>query len=438
MALTNYVIMPGEDYQAICDKVRAKTGKTDVIKSGDLATEIDGISGGGGGTSGDERVKYVTFMYGEVELLKYPVISGDTCHDPVADGMIDTPTKEQTVSTVYTYSGWALTDGSAASSAALQNVTEDRTVYVAFTESVRKYTINFYDGETLLKSEQMAYGTTPNYIPEKDGVSFTGWSPSIVAVVGNADYYAQWQDKVTFAGGSWADIVAIAESGEAPNVFKVGDTREIVMEGQKVTLAIAGFNHDDLADGSGKAGMTIVTQTLYGRTCLWRVGTNGNESGPYKNSSVHAHLNTFTSSSFIGYYIPKEIVDTAKLVTKQVEAGIMSSNTGVSTIDAKFFALSATELGYESWVATATSQRTSLGERYELFPLDGDLRCTVADGTEYGDYWLRQIVRNGFPNICYQNPEASTSAAKKSISAGTWYKSDGTYYQRRVRFGFCI
>ena len=52
-----------------------------------------GTSGSGDGTSTDERVKYVTFMYGATELIKYPVISGDTVHDPVAKGLIDAPTK---------------------------------------------------------------------------------------------------------------------------------------------------------------------------------------------------------------------------------------------------------------------------------------------------------------------------------------------------------
>ena len=194
MALTNYVIMPGEDYQAICDKVRAKTGKTDVIKSGDLATEIDGISGGGGGTSDDERVKYVTFMYGDTELLKYPVLSGDTCRDPVAKGYIDTPTKEQTVSTVYTYSGWSLTDGGAADSTALTNVTEDRTVYVAFRASARPYTVNFYDGSTLLKTAQVGYGsqaTPPDTV--KDGYDFVGWTPSDLTITGDTDFYGTWE-----------------------------------------------------------------------------------------------------------------------------------------------------------------------------------------------------------------------------------------------------
>lgn len=43
MSLTDYVIMPGTDYQSICDAVREKTGGTDVIKSGDMAGQIEGI-----------------------------------------------------------------------------------------------------------------------------------------------------------------------------------------------------------------------------------------------------------------------------------------------------------------------------------------------------------------------------------------------------------
>ena len=36
----SYSLIPSADYKAICDAIRAKTGKTDLIKSGDMATEI--------------------------------------------------------------------------------------------------------------------------------------------------------------------------------------------------------------------------------------------------------------------------------------------------------------------------------------------------------------------------------------------------------------
>lgn len=42
--MAEYVIMPKADYTAACDAIREKTGKTDLIKSGELATQISGIT----------------------------------------------------------------------------------------------------------------------------------------------------------------------------------------------------------------------------------------------------------------------------------------------------------------------------------------------------------------------------------------------------------
>lgn len=41
----SYSLIPTADYRAACDAIRAKTGKTDLIKSGDMAAEIGSISG---------------------------------------------------------------------------------------------------------------------------------------------------------------------------------------------------------------------------------------------------------------------------------------------------------------------------------------------------------------------------------------------------------
>lgn len=51
MALTDIVFMPGEDWQAILDAVRAKTGGTELLKSGDVPAEVKSISGDGIDTS---------------------------------------------------------------------------------------------------------------------------------------------------------------------------------------------------------------------------------------------------------------------------------------------------------------------------------------------------------------------------------------------------
>ena len=194
--------------KAIADAIRAKTGKTDSMTLAQMPTEIASITTGGGGSSGDSRVKYVTFMYGETELIKYPVISGDTCRDPVANGYISAPTKESTVQYNYTFYGWGASDGGAADANILKNITEDKTVYAIFTATVRYYTITYLDddGVTVLKTVTLPYGATPEaYTPGKDGHAFTGWDKEITTVTGDATYTATW---VTAIGGAYGESVS--------------------------------------------------------------------------------------------------------------------------------------------------------------------------------------------------------------------------------------
>ena len=44
MALTDQVIMPGSDYQAICNATRNLTGKTETLKSGEISTELNSVT----------------------------------------------------------------------------------------------------------------------------------------------------------------------------------------------------------------------------------------------------------------------------------------------------------------------------------------------------------------------------------------------------------
>lgn len=190
---------------AIADSIRAKTGTTDKIAPTDMPTAIEGIQGGGGG-SADDRVKYVTFMNNGVELITYPVIVGDTCKDPYASNLIAVPTKDSDVGYDYTFNGWSLTDGGSANSNALKSVTEDRTVYAAYSSTARKYTITWLDEDgSTLKTEQVAYGTVPSYTPTKDGVVFGGWTPTPVAVTGDASYTVNWVTAID--GGTCGESV---------------------------------------------------------------------------------------------------------------------------------------------------------------------------------------------------------------------------------------
>lgn len=243
---------------AIADAIRAKTGKSDSLTLDQMPTEIANITGGGG-SSADERVKYVTFMYGASELIKYPVISGDTCRDPVTLGLINKPTKESTPQYTYEHNGWSMTDGGSASASALTNVTEDRTVYAAFRADLRKYTITYLDEDgSTLHSETLNYDDMPGYAPQKDGYFVSGWTPAFAKVTGDASYTVIWQEGYIFSQVSWDKLAEISAAGDAKKYFKAGDIRTDYVEGRgDVRFMLMGFDHDDNGYSEGKVGMTI-------------------------------------------------------------------------------------------------------------------------------------------------------------------------------------
>lgn len=66
--MSDYVIMPKADYQDVCNAVRAKTGKSGVLKSGQVAGEIRAIPTGGSG----DGSSFAEFISGTSENVELP------------------------------------------------------------------------------------------------------------------------------------------------------------------------------------------------------------------------------------------------------------------------------------------------------------------------------------------------------------------------------
>lgn len=386
---------------------------------------VKGRASGGGGSSDD--VRYVTFMNGAEELYVKPVATGDDCVDVAAKGLIDTPAKESTVDKVFTYSGWALTDGAAANANALKAVDEDRTVYAAYTESARMYTITYYDsdGVTVLKTETLTYGTTPSYVPVKDGHTFDGWTPALGMVAGDASYTAKWIEKITFAGGTWADIARISESGEATDYFKIGDEKKITVNGTSMTLILIGFDHDDLADGSGKAGMTIVATTALADTM------------PLDNwSTLSNNMRTVLKSQ-----LPSDLQGVIKTVEKPCDVAARNQKVTPVSVAFDLFPLSFAECkiqGYGSRKSTDSDWEnyfTTLGTPYQYFVNKYNSTWLGPSGTfmqRSNNFWLRQWHRfNATPMGWY-------SKASLSTSSKSWTESADYTVSKTVMIAFCI
>lgn len=231
-----------------------------IAKDVNVAGVIGTHEGGGGGSVAGCYT--VTFMNGAEVVFTRPVYNGDDCPDPVTQGRIETPLKESTAQYDYTYNGWASADGGTADSSLLKNITEDKTLYAAYSSAVRYYTVTYYDedGATILQTKTVAYGDTPTYnTPSKEGYSFEGWEPDIAPVIGDASYIAKWSDNVTFSGATWAKINEVCEAGKAQEYFRLGNTRVVSNGEHTYTLRIIGFNLDEKVDG-GKAGITVTVE----------------------------------------------------------------------------------------------------------------------------------------------------------------------------------
>ncbi len=371
-----------------------------------------------GGSSDD--VRYVTFMSedGTVELGKKAVATGDDCADPIARGVFSTPTKESTAQYTYTFYGWATTPNGAADSNWNKAVTEDRTVYANFASVVRYYTITYYDsdGTTVLKTESLAYGTTPSYKPSKENTVFSTWNPSPSPVTGNTIYTAVWEEKIAFETASWAKIVELCDAGRADEYFSVGETKQLTLtNGKTFTVEIVGMNHDILSsDTTKKASLSIVVKDgpLYTDEITPGKGVNWSNEGV--RTTVRNIINNF----------PTELKSAVKTVKKKVMLGAASGDYSSVTYSETLWLLSKGELFGETSYCT-----------------DGPAYTYFTGGTN---------TANGAKRIRYNNGTAVQYPMRTTQSAWNQYWGtvsntgyEGTSVQGKkftgyLVFGFCI
>lgn len=109
------------------------------------------------------------------------------------------PARSSTAQYIYTFSGWASQPNGSAVNDALTNIRGDKMLYAAYTSSVQKYTVRFYNGTTLLETQTVAYGSravysgaTPVYSGEdaEDWGDFLEWAPSNMTITGSTDFEA--------------------------------------------------------------------------------------------------------------------------------------------------------------------------------------------------------------------------------------------------------
>lgn len=246
-------------------------------------------------------------------------------------------------------------------------------------------------------------------------------SKSIDVVVGSVEATLNLIDPV-FANNDWSAIIAACQSGSVPDAWVVGDSKEMTINNKAYQIDIIGKDHDDYADGSGKAPLTFMLHTSYATLA-------------YMNSSqtVNRWVDSWMRKSNLPNILkrmPAEVQAGVREVTKITGAGIGSANTVTSS--EKLFLLS----GQEVVGSVSGNQTGGEGTRYEYFKSSTDDRCNArVPSATSNSWWLRSPARNtggssdNFDFLCMYK-DINTSKADITFSAGTT--------KNGVSFGFCF
>ena len=372
-----------------------------------------GKAAGGGALT--EDVCHVTFMNGNTLLYEKPVFVGDDCTDIVKKGTIGTPSKASTPQYTYTYTGWSLTNGGEASTNALAAVSGDRTVYAAYASAVRYYTVTYLDEDgSVLKTESLAYGAMPSYVPTKDGYNFIAWSPN-APVTGDMTYTATWKVKPTFETASWSEIAEICESGQAADTFAVGQEKPITItyaDGttEENVLIIAAID-TTIIKGDITAGITLMAK--YALSSKRRI--------------ANAFSYSFITETELGLWLDSDFFSALPSDLQSVIKGKRLGGLGTNIKYGKCWLPALEELGL-----TKTNYTNGINVTLSAFPLftsaSDRIRTLGKNGAET-EYWTKNTYNAGM----YTHTAYITTAG--TVYSGEGYTPKGT---SGVVVGICI
>lgn len=138
-----------------------------------------------------------------------------------------------------------------------------------------------------------------------------------------------------FANNTWAKIIKACQNKEVPETWTVGSQKAMTINGTDFVIDIIGKEHDDYADGSGKAPLTFQLHDCYGETK--NMNSSNTNSGGWTSCAMRStHLPAILAR------MPTEVQNGIREVNKLTSAGSQSAT--INTTADKLFLLSEIEI----------------------------------------------------------------------------------------------
>lgn len=211
-----------------------------------------------------------------------------------------------------------------------------------------------------------------------------------------------------FANNSWEKIAMACQLNAVPDSWAIGDQKTMTIDSNNYTIDIIGKNHDDYADGSGKAPLTLQLHDCYRTT--YKLDDASNNRNGWSNSTMR-----LTNLPSILAKMPSEVQTEIREVNKRTSSGNNSSQIGV-TAD-KLFLLSEIEI-----FGSIKSSYTGEGTQYAYYQ-SGNSKIKQKSGTNH-IWWERSPAKDKY-NYC-------------SVAIDGTYNTNSPDYPYGVSFAFCF
>lgn len=196
--------------------------------------------------------------------------------------------------------------------------------------------------------------------------------------------YENYQIKSNFSDNNWATIIYACRTKQVPSTWAVGNSKTMLIGGTNYQIDIIGKNHDDYADGSGKAPLTFQMHHCY--NTKYRMNSSNTNSGGWNS----CEMRTSRMASILAQ-MPQEAQSAVREVKKLTGAG--GGSRSIVTSNDKLFLLSEIEID-----GSATYSASGEGSRYAYYQNGGSTIKQV--GGSNSVWWTRSPVRANTTAFC--------------------------------------
>lgn len=212
-----------------------------------------------------------------------------------------------------------------------------------------------------------------------------------------------------FADATWAQIIDACHKNKVPATWAVGNSKPMLIDGVAYQIDIIGKNHDDYADGSGKAPLTFQLHDYY--LAVYPMNSSNTNVGGWENCAMRTtHLPAILA------LMPTEVQNGIQEVNKLTSAGNMSST--INTTTNKLFLLTEIEL-----FGNITNSFSGEGMQYDYYKAGNSTAKKRNNGRYRG--WERSPVSDDYRAFC-------------SVKEDGQPYTDASVNSYGVSFGFCF